>query len=151
MHKSLTLILVFYISILLAFPGHADVEDVTGLWTTVDDKSGKPRSVVRLYLEQGKLYGDIVKIYFRPGEAPDPVCDLCPHQDPRYGKKIIGMTILSGMEKKPGKKKWQGGKILDPENGKEYRCSLWLEDGKLRVRGHLLFLFRTQQWLRAEE
>ena len=49
---------------------------------------------------------------------------------------------------------WEGGKILDPENGKEYRLRLTPIDGgkKLEVRGYIgdAVLGRTQTWVRVE-
>ncbi|MEM7250126.1 MAG: DUF2147 domain-containing protein [Pseudomonadota bacterium] len=124
---------------------HAGTDGVLGLWTTIDDNSGKPRSVVRLYEENGKLMGDITKIFPEPDEDPNPVCDEC--TDHRAGKPIIGMRIVTGLEK--GDERWQAGKILDPENGKEYRAEIWREGDILKVRGYLMMFYRTQQWMPA--
>jgi len=57
------------------------------------------------------------------------------------------MNIITDMEQDDDE--WAGGKILDPENGNIYRCRLWVENGKLKVRGYLVFFFRTQTWIRA--
>ncbi|MEY5003966.1 MAG: hypothetical protein RL678_1775, partial [Pseudomonadota bacterium] len=47
-----------------------------------------------------------------------------------------------------------GGEILDPANGKIYRCKMWTAEGgkKLNVRGFVgvAVLGRTQVWLREE-
>ena len=49
---------------------------------------------------------------------------------------------------------YSGGEILDPDDGKVYRCSMRLVDGgrKLEVRGFvgIPLLGRTQTWLRAD-
>jgi uncharacterized protein (DUF2147 family) len=60
------------------------------------------------------------------------------------------MTIMSGL-KKDGDT-WSGGRILDPENGKTYRCTVNLaEQGrKLEMRGYVGIFFRTQVWERIE-
>jgi uncharacterized protein (DUF2147 family) len=62
------------------------------------------------------------------------------------------MTILWGLKKQGDE--YQGGEILDPENGKIYRARMRLvDDGKkLDVRGFIGFsLFgRSQIWLREE-
>ena len=76
----------------------AQHEDITGLWKTIDDETGKPKSVVKIYIQDGKLYGDIVKLFRKPGEDPDPICDKCDEDDPRYNQKILGMTIITDME-----------------------------------------------------
>jgi uncharacterized protein (DUF2147 family) len=81
-------------------------------------------------------------------DKPDPVCEECDSDDPRYMKPVVGLTVIRNMIKDDDK--WEDGDILDPENGKVYRCKLWVEDGKLQVRGYIAFLYRTQTWLPAE-
>ena len=46
--------------------------------------------------------------------------------------------------------RYKGGTIMDPEDGKVYEAEIWAEDGKLKVRGHVGFLSRTQTWVRAQ-
>jgi len=122
-------------------------ESITGNWQTIDDETGEPRSVVEIYERDGKIYGDIIKIYPREDEDPDPICDKCSGY--RKDQKIVGMTIIDGLGRDGDK--WSGSKILDPEKGKSYNCKLWLEDGKLRVRGSVFVFHRTQTWLRMPE
>lgn len=117
---------------------------VIGKWKTIDDSSGKERSIVELYERNGLVYGKVVKTFPDPGEDPDPICDQCATDDPRYKKKIIGMEILQQM-KKTGTE-YSEGNILDPENGKIYKCKLWLEDGDLKLRGYWGPFYRTQTW-----
>lgn len=117
---------------------------VVGQWKTIDDDSGEPRSIVELYLEGDELKGRVVEIFDPP--APNPVCKAC--DGPRQGEPIEGMVILEGMTRDGDE--WSGGRILDPENGKTYRCKLWVEDGELKVRGYVAFFHRTQTWLPAD-
>ncbi len=117
---------------------------ITGQWKTIDDETGKPKSMVEIYIKDGKAYGKIVKLFREPGEDPDPVCEEC--TDYRKNKKIIGMTIITDMVQDGNE--WEDGEILDPNNGKIYDCKLWVEDGKLQVRGYVAFFFRTQTWVR---
>lgn len=117
---------------------------VIGKWKTIDDSSGKERSIVELYERKGLVYGKVVKTFPGPGEDPDPICDQCAADDPRYKKKIIGMEILQQMKKTGAE--YSEGNILDPENGKIYRCKLWLEDGDLKLRGYWGPFYRTQTW-----
>lgn len=117
---------------------------VLGKWTTIDDESGKPRSVVEIMQRGPKVFGKIIKLHPQPGEDPDPVCDQCAEDDDRFNKKIIGLEIIRNMV-------WSGkelteGTILDPESGKVYQCKLWLEDDMLKVRGYWGPFFRTQTW-----
>lgn len=132
----------------LFFTGQSNGQAITGQWNTVDDQSGKVRSVVEIYEQQGRLFGKVVQIFPAKGENPDPVCDACDEDDPRYKQKIIGMTIIKNMKK--AETAYSDGTILDPEEGKEYRCRLWLENGHLMVRGYWGPFYRTQTWQRAQ-
>jgi len=123
----------------------AQRSSVIGQWKTVDDNTGKVRSVVEIYEKNGKVYGKIVKLMREPHEDQDPVCKAC--TDHRKDKKIVGMEIISGLSKSG--KEYSGGQIMDPENGKSYSCKIWIEDGNLKVRGYIAFLYRTQTWLPA--
>ncbi len=121
-------------------------QGILGRWVTIDDNSGKKRSIVEIIERQGHAYGRIVQLFREAGEEADPVCDECDPEDDRYNKKVIGMEFIRGM-KKDGDE-WDDGTILDPENGKVYDCKLWVEDGDLKVRGYVAFFFRTQTWVR---
>ncbi len=134
-------VLSIFALILTALSGQA--QDIFGKWKTIDDNTGKPRSVVEIYEKDGKAYGKILKLFREPGEDPDPVCDEC--TDYRKNQRVIGMTIITDMVRDGDE--WEDGEILDPENGKIYDCKLWVEDGKLKVRGYVAFFFRTQTWL----
>lgn len=120
-----------------------------GLWKTIDDKTNKPRSIVRIVEENGEYKG-IVEKGLREDDDPDRVCDKC--DAPRKNQKIVGMTFMWRL-KKDGNE-YKGGEILDPENGKIYRCKIKLVDqgNKLDVRGFIgIALFgRTQTWLREQ-
>lgn len=123
-----------------------------GLWTTIDDHTGKPRAQVRIVEADGSLEGTIVKFFPEPGEEPNPRCTEC--TDTRRGQPIIGMTFLSGLRRAGDGAVWTGGTILDPDSGRIYRSQATLsEDGReLLVRGFIgiALLGRTQTWVRAE-
>ncbi|GAB4244147.1 MAG: DUF2147 domain-containing protein [Ekhidna sp.] len=135
--------LIFALLTLVLFS--AQSQEIVGKWKTIDDETQEPRSVVEIEERDGKYYGKIIKLFRGPNEDPDPVCEEC--EDHRKGKKIIGMEIISDMKFNKGSGEYQKGEILDPENGNVYDCKLWVEDGKLMVRGYLLFFYRTQTWL----
>ena len=115
-----------------------------GKWKTIDDNSGDERSIVEIYEKDGKVFGKIVKLFRKPGEDPDPLCDECDSDDDRYMKKIVGMDIIRNMKKSGNE--LEDGTILDPESGKVYRCKIWIEGDKLNVRGYWGPFFRTQTW-----
>jgi len=121
-----------------------------GVWRTIDDKSKQERSIIRITEDHGELKGVVEKLFDQPGDDPAHLCKEC--KDERKDKPIIGMTILWGM-KKDGNS-WTGGEILDPHNGKTYRCKITpAADGKsLNVRGFIgiSLIGRTQTWLRQE-
>jgi uncharacterized protein (DUF2147 family) len=141
MTKSLLLPFLF-----LVMPVHA--QTIIGKWRTIDDDSGEQRSIVEVFEKGGKFYGRVIRIFPQPGEDPDPICEECDDDDPRKGKKIIGMQILTGLE--PLNDQYANGDILDPENGKVYRCKLWLEGNDLKVRGYWGPFYRTQTWKKAD-
>ncbi len=141
--------IIFFLCALfsLFFISHVYAADqsITGLWKTLDDDTGKKKSIVKIYEQDGKYFGKIVKLFIEPDEDQNPICDECPDDDPRKDQPSLGMVILKDF-KKSGKK-YKGGTILDPGNGKIYNSKFWLEDGKLKLRGYILFLFRTATWL----
>jgi len=115
-------------------------ESVTGLWTTIDDETQQPKSVVYVYEHGGKVYGRIVKLFRNhdkkivnsKGNAP-----------------ILGADIIWDM-KKDGEA-WGNGKILDPNKGKVYSCKMWIENGNLMVRGKIGPFGRNQTWRKSTE
>ncbi|MCC7269824.1 MAG: DUF2147 domain-containing protein [Rhodocyclaceae bacterium] len=133
----------------LAGAAPAEVLSPVGAWTTIDDETKKPKSVVRIAEKDGVYSGTVEKI-FDPAKQ-DSKCDECAGDDPRRGKPVIGMTILSGL-RHDGESVYAGGTILDPANGKTYHARVTVIDGgkKLEMRGSVLFIGRTQTWLRAE-
>ncbi|MFZ1687095.1 MAG: DUF2147 domain-containing protein [Flavobacteriales bacterium] len=135
--------LLFLLPLLLPFALSAQV---TGRWVTIDDETGKKKSVVEITEVNGTLSGKIIKLFREPSEEQDPVCKECDPKDDRFNKKVIGMEIIRGM--KQDGDEWEDGTILDPKNGSVYDCKLWLEDGQLQVRGYVAFFFRTQTWVR---
>ena len=150
MRKAIKISLAFTIMLAFILPLAANQHPVAGLWKTIDDKSGEVRSLVRLWLENGKLYGRVEKSFPKPGEPQEPICDKCP--PPFTDKPVIGLTFMWDFI--PSGNKWVRGRVLDPEEGKIYNCELSLsEDGKsLRVYGYIRLLIklgRSQTWLRA--
>jgi uncharacterized protein (DUF2147 family) len=131
----------------LAWPALAQMTPV-GVWRTVDDKTGEVSSEVRISDNAGVLSGRIEKL-LRKDARQDDVCDKC--ADERKNKPVLGLEIIRGAKKSDGKEVWEGGKILDPDNGKDYTLRLTpIEDGKqLQVRGYIAFFYRTQTWTRV--
>lgn len=140
---------ILYIFFVFLFSGlgslHAQSSPV-GVWKTVDDETGDAKSHVEIYEENGNLYGKVVKL-LQHGE--DTVCESCPGD--KQGQPLVDMIIMWDVA--AYKDYWSYGEIMDPENGKIYKCSVWLQDvNTLKVRGYigLSFLGRNQFWYRIK-
>jgi len=123
-----------------------------GLWKTIDDETKKEKSLIRITEAGGVFTGKLEKL-LDPSAKPDVVCDLC--SDERKDKPIVGMTLIKGAKQSESDKgRWDGGEILDPNNGKTYKVRLTPGDGgkTLAVRGYIgaPMLGRTQTWIRVE-
>lgn len=121
-----------------------------GKWKTIDDKTGKEKSIVEITeTSGGELTGKVLQL-FNSDKGPNPLCDEC--TGARKDQPVIGMVILWGVHKDGDV--WDGGSILDPKNGKTYSVKLTPSDGgtKLQVRGFIgwSLLGRTQVWNRVE-
>ena len=118
-----------------------------GTWVTIDDKTNRPRSEVKIWESYGKLYGKVIKVYPMPGDKG--ICSKCPGAF--KNKPIKGLNILWGL-KSSGGNVWSGGEILDPKSGKIYNLKITVaENGRtLDVRGFvgISLLGRTQVWRR---
>lgn len=123
-----------------------DMSSPVGLWKTIDDKSGKAKSLVRIYEQDGMLFGRIEKI-LSPGKEEN-TCNKC--KDERKDQPLLGLLIMR--HAKFSGDEYRDGDIVDPENGEVYRCNFRLEDGgsKLEMHGFLgISLFgRSQTWER---
>ncbi len=145
-------LLALLLAVPLAVASFASVAQTpVGKWTTIDDKTGKPKSVVEIYqAADGSLAGKVNEI-LQSERGPNPVCDKC--SGDRKDKPVKGMVILWGL--KQDGDTWEDGQILDPASGKLYSARIRLTDGggKLEVRGFMGFslLGRTQVWMRRTE
>lgn len=122
-----------------------------GKWKTIDDETNKEKSIVEIYEKDGALYGRIIELLQEPDGGKGKLCEKCIGDD--LNKPLIGMVILKGL--KASGDEYGGGTIMDPNNGKTYKCKIEvLEDGaKLKVRGFIGFslLGRNQFWLRIQQ
>jgi len=148
---SLAILIPFFTGPLYAQPT-SPLLTPEGYWKTIDDNSGEVRSIVKIWVaEDGTLKGRIEKIFPKPNEDPDPLCEKC--EGDKKNKRVLGMEFMWAFTGSGGN--WRDGKILDPENGKVYHCQLEvLENGrKLKVFGYIRIIFkigRSQTWLRCE-
>lgn len=121
-------------------------QSVIGKWKTIDDATGEAKSIVEVFSKSGKIYAKVVDIL--DPATKNNLCKQCSGED--KNKPIIGLTIIKGLSKDGSE--YNSGEILDPKNGKLYKCALTLESkDKLKVRGYIGFslLGRTQYWHRV--
>ena len=119
---------------MIAGVGYA--QDIQGKWLT---EAGDAQ--VEIYESNGKMNGKIVWLE----KGPD-TKDVHNKDEKLRSRKLMGVNILSGLTKKEDK--WEGGRIYNPKNGKNYNCAIWLDGDKLKVRGYIGFLYETQTWKR---
>ena len=122
-------------------------QTIFGKWENRDEETNKVDSVIEVYKKDGKAYAKIVEITDK--NRQEAVCDKCSGN--RKNNPILGMNILTGLSKDGDE--WSGGKILDPKNGKEYKCYIKLDgENKLKIRGYIGFsaFGRTAYWHRKQ-
>ena len=118
----------------------------TGRWKTIDDETGKVKSIVEITQStNGTLQGKVVEV-LQSDRGPNPTCDKC--SGANKDKPVKGMTILWGL--KPDGDEWSGGTVLDPAKGKTYKSKLEMLEGgrKLGMSGCIAFICRQQVWVR---
>lgn len=121
---------------LFSLAGHS--QTILGTWLT---EAGDAK--VEIYEANGKVNGKIVWLE----KGPD-TKDTHNSDEKLRSRKLMGVHILSGLTKKSDK--WEGGRIYNPKNGKNYKCAIWPEGDKLKVRGYIGFLYETQTWKKAQ-
>jgi len=122
-------------------------QDIFGKWKTIDDETGKAKSIVEIYEQNGKVFGKIVDI-INP-DRKNALCAKCEGED--KNKPIIGFVLIRDLEKNG--RYYEDGTIFDPSKGKQYKCRLSLDEDNvdvLKVRGYIAFFYATQYWERIK-
>lgn len=142
MRKKITFVLIFLISATAL-----QAQSVLGKWYTINSETGKRNSIIEIYEKDGELRGKVVEIL--KDEDRGKKCVDCSGK--LKDKPIEGLILLTGMEKDGNV--YSGGVITDPQDGKNYKCKLWLDEKNpnlLKVRGYVGFLYQTRTWERVE-
>lgn len=135
------------LALLFSIIFYAQTNSVIGKWKTIDDQTGKAKSIVEIYERYGKIYGKIVDII--DIEKKTSLCTACPGKE--KNQPVMGLVVIKGLIKEG--KEYNSGQILDPISGKVYKCFITLDgNDKLNVRGYIgISLFgRTQTWNRVK-
>ena len=143
------------LSLVAAGPARSADQTPVGLWQAVDDDTKQPNGWFLIADHDGVLDGIIARMFMKPGEDPNAICDQC--KDDRHNHPWLGLQIIRGMkpDMKPEEEKWAGGTILDPRDGKTYKATMKVSpDGQtLIVRGYIgiELLGRNQYWTRLPD
>lgn len=135
-----------FLAFALSFIGVLSSAQIEGKWKTIDDETGKAKSIVEIYKKSdGKYYGKIDQLLIKPEHAN---CVEC--KDDRKGKPLLGLEIIRGLAKDSDE--FSGGTITDPKNGKTYKCIIKREGNKLNVRGYIgiSLIGRSQTWEKVD-
>ena len=123
-------------------------QSILGKWKSIDEETNKDESIIEIYQEKGKFYGKIIQLL--DPKKKNAVCENCKGKN--KGKSINGLIIIDGLTKDGNE--WSGGKVLDPKNGKKYKCYITLKDkNTMKLRGYIGFSVfgRTAYWYRVSE
>lgn len=120
-----------------------------GLWQTIDDKDGTPKSEIRIVETAGVVSGKIERD-LSPKAKPEDICTEC--KDDRKDQPITGLELIRGLKKTEGKNVWEGGTIVEPSSGKVYKMTMTPIEGgkKIEMRGYIGPFYRTQIWNRIQ-
>jgi len=123
-------------------------QSIFGKWKTIDDRTGKPKAIIDIYENNGKMYGKVLKIVEKGKE--NSLCTKC--DGDLKDKPVVGMRIIDAAVHQ-GKGVYKGDTLFDPEQAMTFRCKIWLDpenSNQLKVRGYLAFIYRTQTWVRVD-
>src|SRR5436853_545641 len=83
------MISLLYLPIVLA-------QSPVGVWNIMDEKTGKKRVLVDLFISNGELFGKILNVFPQPGDTG--ICSKCP--DNFKNKPIKGIQFIWGLQDK---------------------------------------------------
>ena len=131
--------------IFLSVTAFAQVDQIVGKWKTIDDETGKPKSIVEISKDsKGKYNGKIVQLLIKPENAN---CVKC--KDDRKNKPLVGLEIIRGLAKDGNE--FSGGTITNPKDGKSYKTEIVREGDGLKVKAIILGIaVKTQTWHKVD-
>lgn len=154
MDRNILLVLFSLVMSFILIPANAAeprLHSPIGYWKTIDDATGKPKSIVHIWkTDENVLMGKVIKVFGKEGTKQASLCTKC--KGAKRNQPLVGMVILSGLKAKENQ--WSNGEILDIDNGKTYNCNMrTVENGKrLHVQGFtgLPIIGRSQTWERVD-
>ncbi|MBN2461456.1 MAG: DUF2147 domain-containing protein [Candidatus Cloacimonetes bacterium] len=124
-----------------------DLASINGFWLTQDRDA-----VVEIFQDNNEFFGRITWLEEPLDEKGFPKKDDNNPDAIKRDQLINGLIILNGF-RTTNNKKWTGGTIYDPENGKTYSCTMKLQNDELKIRGFvgISLLGRTEIWTRTNK
>ena len=116
------------------------------VWKTIDDQTKQAKALVKFTESNGTLSASIQQVLTKGEEK---ICTKCTG---KYANKpLAGVTIVRNLKNVDGK--YEGGTIVDPQTGKEYKLKGELAPGgkQSNLRGFIgvSLAGRNQTWVRA--
>lgn len=117
---------------------------IVGKWLTEDKEA-----VIQIFEKEGKFYGTIIWLKEPNDSKGNPLTDTENPDKKSQKQPLIGLKMLKDFTFQDGE--WTGGTVYDPDNGKTYKCKLWLEGNNvLKMRGYLGLVYSTETWTRKQ-
>jgi uncharacterized protein (DUF2147 family) len=153
MMRKFMVVLVCIFSVLVFSSSVIAQNKVVGIWKTIADEGrdkGKAKSYVEIFERNGVFFGKVVKLLLEPQGT---LCTKC--EGNLKNKPVVGLEIIKNMKKTGNTdtemgEEYAGGTVMDPDNGKSYKCKIWVKGDILTLRGYIGFLYRTQKWYRTQ-
>ena len=140
-----------FFTLLIGFSQITLAEDITGLWQSIDDKTGNVKTTVEIRPDtQGIYTGTIKTISPRVGSQLQETCTLCPI--PHTNQRLVGLKTITGLKHVSGND-YAEGQILDPISGKQanLKAKLSTSGNRLNLQGFTNNIAgRTQAWIRVK-
>lgn len=135
------------VAMLITLPAWAQ-DQVVGLWLT---EAGE--SLVEVFKASDGTYGGRVVWLREPKDSNGEDLRDVMNGTPRLrSRKVLGIDVLRGYRHDDGI--WRSGTIYNWRSGNSYNSKMYLEDGRLHVKGYyslLFFLGRTKVWTRVTD
>lgn len=133
----------FFLSIFLC--AQLAANDIVGFWTTINNKTKKPQSIVAIYEYKGMYYGRMIGSFDSATGKVDDTLETPDSRAPGLDGHpyYMGLDFIYKLKKSDSRYR---GYIVDPRDGNEYKAELWVENGNLIVQGKYLFFWRNQTW-----
>jgi len=137
--------LIIFSLFIFSFTSSSSSDKIIGVWLS-QIKDGK----IEIYKSNGKYHGKIIWIKEPNDEHGNPIKDNFNPKTSLKSRPILNLNIVTNLVYDSEDNEWSGGTVYDPKDGKTYDCKIWLENGKLKLRGYLGWFYDTKTWTRVK-